>query len=164
MYIIAYLKQNVNTKIIKYARNLAKVYNSEYNIAQEVITMTDFSTRLRDIVDSRGVTQTWLAEQTGTTEATISRYMQGVHKPSLDIVSRIAQALNVSIDYIMDLNLSQQPYREPEKDIVVLANAYRRADDDHKNIIWSVLDSYLSPEEKTFVSQMMQGGVSSQVG
>ena len=53
---------------------------------------------------------------------------------------------------------------DPEKEIVVLANAYRRADDDHKNIVWSVLDSYLTPEEKTYVLQMLQGDASSQVG
>lgn len=136
-----------------------------YNItSRRYLTMTDFSTRLRDIIESRGVTQAWLAEKTNTTEATISRYLKGVHKPNLEIVARIAQALNVSIDYIMDLNLSPQPYREPEKEIVVLANAYRRADDDHKNIVWSVLDSYLTPEEKTFVLQMTQGDASSQVG
>lgn len=126
--------------------------------------MTDFSTRLRDIIEARGVTQAWLAEKTDTTEATISRYLKGVHKPNLEIVARIAQALNVSIDYIMDLTLSPTPSREPEKEIVVLANAYRRADDDHKNIVWSVLDSYLTPEEKTFVLQMLQGDASSQVG
>lgn len=136
-----------------------------YNItSRRYLTMTDFSTRLRDIIESRGVTQAWLAEKTNTTEATISRYLKGVHKPNLEIVARIAQALNVSIDYIMDLSLSPQPYREPEKEIVVLANAYRRADDDHKNIVWSVLDSYLTPEEKTFVLQMTQGDASSQVG
>ena len=39
---------------------------------------------------------------------------------------------------------------------MILADAYRRADDDHKNIVWSVLDSYLTPEEKTFVSQPKQ--------
>ena len=69
-----------------------------YNITQEVITMADFSSKLRDIIESRGVTQSWLAEKTGATEATISRYLSGVHKPNLDIVARIAQALNVSID------------------------------------------------------------------
>ncbi len=94
--------------------------------------------------------------KTGATEATISRYLSGVHKPNLDIVARIAQALNVSIDYIMDLSLSPTPYKEPEREIVILADAYRRADDDHKNIVWSVLDSYLTPEEKTFVSQPKQ--------
>lgn len=110
--------------------------------------MADFSSKLRDIIESRGVTQSWLAEKTGATEATISRYLSGVHKPNLDIVARIAQALNVSIDYIMDLSLSPTPYKEPEREIVILADAYRRADDDHKNIVWSVLDSYLTPEEK----------------
>lgn len=113
--------------------------------------MADFSTRLRDIVEARGVTQNWLAEKAQTTEATISRYMQGIHKPNLDVVARIAKALNVSIDYIMDLSLSPTPYREPEKDIVILTNAYRRADEDHRNIIWTALDRYLTPEEKSFV-------------
>jgi transcriptional regulator with XRE-family HTH domain len=127
-----------------------------YNITKEVITMADFSTKLKDIIESRGVTQAWLAEKTGATEATISRYLSGVHKPNLEIVARIAQALNVSIDYIMDLSLSPTPYKEPEREIVILADAYRRADDDHKNIVWSVLDSYLTPEEKTFVSQPKQ--------
>ena len=127
-----------------------------YNVTKEVITMADFSTKLRDIIESRGVTQSWLAEKTGATEATISRYLSGVHKPNLEIVARIAQALNVSIDYIMDLSLSPTPYKEPEREIVILADAYRRADDDHKNIVWSVLDSYLTPEEKTFVSQPKQ--------
>lgn len=127
-----------------------------YNITQEVITMADFSSKLRDIIESRGVTQSWLAEKTGAMEATISRYLSGVHKPNLDIVARIAQALNVSIDYMMDLSLSPIPYKEPEREIVILADAYRRADDDHKNIVWSVLDSYLTPEEKTFVSQPKQ--------
>lgn len=126
--------------------------------------MADFSSRLKDIVEAKGVTQSWLAEQAQTTEATISRYMQGIHKPNLDIVARIAKALNVSIDYIMDLSLSPTPYREPEKDIVILANAYRRADDDHKNIVWSVLDRYLTPEEKTFVLQQRQDAAITQAG
>ena len=81
--------------------------------------MADFSSKLRDIIESRGVTQSWLAEKTGATEATISRYLSGVHKPNLDIVARIAQALNVSIDYIMDLSLSPTPYKEPEREIVI---------------------------------------------
>lgn len=126
--------------------------------------MADFSKRLQDIIEAKGVTQAWLAEKANTTEATISRYISGVHKPNLDIVARIAQALNVSIDYIMDLSLSPTPYREPDKDIVILANAYRRADEDHRNIIWSVLDSYLTPEEKTFVLPSERGSDSSKVG
>lgn len=126
--------------------------------------MADFSTRLRDIIESKGISQAWLAEKAGTTEATISRYVAGVHKPNLEIVARIAKALNVSIDYIMDLSLSPTPYVEPDKDIVILANAFRRADDDHKNIIWSVLDTYLTPEEKTFVLQGKQEEENSNAG
>lgn len=126
--------------------------------------MADFSTRLKDIIEAKGISQAWLAEKAETTEATISRYISGVHKPNLEIVAKIAKALNVSIDYIMDLSLSPAPYAEPEKDIVILANAYRRADSDHRNILWSVLDMYLTPEEKTFILQAKQDGLNSNVG
>lgn len=119
--------------------------------------MADFSTRLKDIIEAKGISQSWLAEKAETTEATISRYVAGVHKPNLDIVARIAKALNVSIDYIMDLSLSPAPYQEPDKDIVILANAYRRASDRDKGLIWAVLDTYLTPEEKTYVLQTTQG-------
>lgn len=113
--------------------------------------MADFSSRLKDIVASKGISQAWLAEKAETTEATISRYMAGVHKPNLDIVARIAKALNVSIDYIMDLSLSPVPYQEPEKEITILANAFRRASDRDKGLIWRVLEDYLTPEEKSCV-------------
>ena len=116
--------------------------------------MADFSKRLKDVIEMRGVSQAWLADKADTTEATISRYIAGVHKPNLDIVAKIAKALNVSIDYIMDMSLSQTPYCEPEKDVVILSNAYRRADSDHKNIIWSVLDSYMTPDEKNTIKQL----------
>lgn len=118
--------------------------------------MADFSSKLRDIVDSKGVSQAWLADKAGTTEATISRYMSGIHKPNLDIVANIAKALGVSIDYIMDLSLNPAPYQEPEKDIVVLCSAYRRTDDARKNIIWATLEPYLTPEEKTYIWQTRQ--------
>ncbi len=126
--------------------------------------MADFSTRLKDIIEAKGISQAWLAEKAETTEATISRYISGVHKPNLEIVAKIAKALNVSIDYIMDLSLSPTPYAEPDKDIVILANAYRRADSDHRNILWSVLDMYLTPEEKTFILQAKQDELNSNVG
>lgn len=113
--------------------------------------MANFSTKLRDIIDARGISQAWLAEKAGTTEATISRYLSGIHKPNLDVVARICKALNVSIDYIMDLSLSPTPYTEPDKDVAILVDAFHRADDDHKNIIWSVLDSFLTQEEKTYI-------------
>lgn len=129
----------------------------------EVSTM-DFTTKLRDLMAQRGVTQSWLAEKTDSTEATISRYMNGINKPSLEIVARIAKALNVSVDYILDINLSPFPYAEPEPDIVVLANAYRRADKDHQNIIWSVLDSYLSDKERAVLQSQSQEEPAEQIG
>lgn len=119
--------------------------------------MTNFASRLRDVVEERGVTQAWLAEQANTTEATISRYMNGIHKPRIELVAAIAKALNVSADYLMGASLSPAPDAEPEREILILCDAYRRADDARKDIIWSALDPFLTAEEKTFMSQGEQG-------
>lgn len=114
--------------------------------------MDDFSTRLKDIMDTKGVTQLWLAEKTNIAEATISRYVSGIHAPRVDYAARIANALNVSVDYIMGLSLEATLSGVPEEDVVILADAYRRADDDRKNIVWAALGSCLTPAEKETVS------------
>ncbi len=118
--------------------------------------MADFATRLKDIMCTRGITQLWLAKKTNIPEATISRYVCGLHTPRIDNASRIANALNVSVDYIMGLSLEATPRGVPEEDVVILADAYRRADDDRKNIVWAALGSCLTPAEKEAVSTKEQ--------
>ena len=45
-----------------------------------------FSSLLRSIMDERGISQKWLAEAANTTEATISRYINGVHQPNVLLI------------------------------------------------------------------------------
>lgn len=117
--------------------------------------MSDFSTKLRDIIEEKGISQSWLARKVGTTEATISRYICGYHKPNLDIVVRICQVLDVSMDYLMDLSIAKEPYKAPEQDVAILCNAYRRADIDHQKIAWASLDLFLTDDEKNTIRNLL---------
>lgn len=47
------------------------------------------------------LTQKQLAEQTGLTEAGISRYISGQRLPRIDILLRIAETLNCTLDYLL---------------------------------------------------------------
>lgn len=47
------------------------------------------------------LTQKQLAEISGLTEAGISRYIAGERLPRIDILLRIAAALNCTIDYLL---------------------------------------------------------------
>ena len=71
--------------------------------------MADFSSRLTEAIEIRGVTQKWLADEADTTEATISRYLNGKASPAiLVILGNIAKALNVSSDFLIGItNLAQ---------------------------------------------------------
>ena len=47
---------------------------------------------LRTVIRQRGVTQGWLAEKADTTEATVSRYLTGVHSPRIELIAQIGRA------------------------------------------------------------------------
>lgn len=65
--------------------------------------MDTFSIRLRTAIDSRGLQQKSLAAKIKLSPARLSNYVNGHSEPSLDILSLLCQALNVSADYLIGL-------------------------------------------------------------
>ncbi|HHV42817.1 MAG TPA: helix-turn-helix domain-containing protein [Clostridiaceae bacterium] len=63
--------------------------------------MDIFIKRLQDEIDKKGITQRELAKLTGVTEVTISRYLSGERKPRIEIIAKIAEVLNVSVDHLL---------------------------------------------------------------
>lgn len=59
--------------------------------------------KISQIRKSKNISQIELAEATGVKQATISRIEKGVNKPSLDVIERIAEALNVYIIELFDV-------------------------------------------------------------
>lgn len=51
----------------------------------------------------KGINQKDLADMTGITEATISRYINGTREPKGSLLRLIADKLNVSVDYLMGM-------------------------------------------------------------
>lgn len=119
--------------------------------------MTDFGNILKNLLDERGISQKWLADAAFTKEATISRYVTGVNKSSrLDILANIAKALNVSTDYLLGLSDVPQQKSDMNAEERLMLSAFRRASERDKGIIWSVLESYLTANEKEFMLQLEQ--------
>ena len=63
--------------------------------------------KLKEILKDKGVTSKELAEQLGVTSVTISYIVTNKTTPSLDMLSRIASALNVKISTL----LGEEPLR-----------------------------------------------------
>lgn len=61
-----------------------------------------FGQRLEEMLKSRHMAQKELAERAGITEAAVSHYIKGDRIPRSAVLSRIADALGTSSDYLME--------------------------------------------------------------
>lgn len=128
---------------------------------------TDFGKILKQLLDDRGISQKWLADAADTKEATISRYVTGVNKSSrLDILVNIARSLDVSTDYLLGLTDIPQFKSETTSEERILLSAFRKASERDINVIWSLLEPYLSPNERGFLlqSEQTEGNANSKIG
>jgi putative transcriptional regulator len=59
--------------------------------------------KLKDILDSRGIKQVWLAEQVGIDKRTLSNMVSNKYNTSLEVALKIADVLNMKVDDIFQL-------------------------------------------------------------
>lgn len=117
--------------------------------------MSDFAKTLKETIESRNISQKWLADAADTKEATISRYVTGVNKsPNVDILINIAKALNVSTDFLLGLTDVPNFSSDVSKEERILLSAFRKASDRDIAVIWQLLDPYLSSKEKETLSHL----------
>ena len=69
--------------------------------------MTMFSTRLKELRLSKGITQVELAKSLGVTKQFVSNWENDNIQPSIDMLIRIAGYFSVSTDYLLGLSSSQ---------------------------------------------------------
>lgn len=60
-----------------------------------------FNGRLSLLLQQKNMTQKDLAARAGVTEAAISHYLKGDRTPRASVLTRIAEALNSTTDYLM---------------------------------------------------------------
>lgn len=62
---------------------------------------TDFGNRLKVVREEKGLKREDVAKKIGTSAAIIGRYERNERTPSIDIAKNIAEALDVSLDYLV---------------------------------------------------------------
>ena len=123
--------------------------------------MNVFSERLRQLLDRRGVSQEWLARQIHATPATVSRYLTSDRVPRGENVAAVASALNVSADYLLGLiedecTLKRDRRSGLDVEVSLLASCYRKASSSDQRVIWTLLDKYMTPEEKGVLQKLLE--------
>ena len=123
--------------------------------------MNVFSERLRQILDRRGVSQDWLARQIHATPATVSRYLTSDRVPRGENVAAVSSALNVSADYLLGLiddecTLKRDRRSGLDVEVSLLVSCYRKASSSDQRVIWTLLDKYMTPEEKRVLQKILE--------
>lgn len=64
--------------------------------------------RIKEVLKDKGISQTWLAKQTGKSYNTINEYARNVRQPSLEDLYKIADILNIDVtELLVNKNLKQ---------------------------------------------------------
>jgi putative transcriptional regulator len=53
--------------------------------------------RIKEVLDERGIKQTWLAEQLGKSFNMVNSYVKNRRQPSLEVLYKIAEILKVDV-------------------------------------------------------------------
>jgi len=67
----------------------------------------DFGNKVAQLRKEKDLSRDELGEKVGTSGAIVGRYERGDMKPSIEIAAKIAEALDVSLDYLMGLASDQ---------------------------------------------------------
>lgn len=53
--------------------------------------------RIKEVIDQKGIKQTWLAEQLGKSFNMVNTYAQNRHQPPMEVLYKIAEILDVEV-------------------------------------------------------------------
>lgn len=63
----------------------------------------NFRDRVIKLMNENNINQLGLAKELGITQSTLSRNLNGIHRPKAEIVESIASFFNVSTDYLLGI-------------------------------------------------------------
>ena len=63
--------------------------------------------RIKEVLEERGIKQTWLAERLGKSFCIVNSYVCNRRQPSLDVLFEIAKILNIDPKELIDSNEQQ---------------------------------------------------------
>lgn len=111
-----------------------------------------FAKQFKALIASRGLTQRAVAERLETTETTVSRYVSGDRTLNIETAVELARILGVSMDELVGVD--PPAARRVSPDITILVNCYNSASDADRQVIWSLMDRYLTPEQRVIIQSI----------
>lgn len=68
-----------------------------------MLDMNKFKDRLNEVLKENGISQVTLARKIAMSQGVVNNYCTGKREPTLDVLIRICEALEISSDYLLGL-------------------------------------------------------------
>ncbi len=91
--------------------------------------------RIKDIRNKKGITQEQLSESVGINPKYLSSIERGKENPTLNILLKLAQSLDVNLDEIF----SSVQIEDPEKRMRLILRLLDKADDEQLKLVYKIL-------------------------
>ncbi|PKR83063.1 helix-turn-helix domain-containing protein [Heyndrickxia camelliae] len=101
-----------------------------------------FKERLILLRKERKLTQTELAAIMDVTKATINKYEKGGASPSYEMLWKLADFFNVSVDYLMGKSDSFSGDPQINKEISEIKLIYDKLNDEQKELVLNILRTF----------------------
>ena len=108
------------------------------------------------LLQEQNETQKWLAQRSGVTEATISRVVKGTSIPGADVLGKIADAFDVSADYLLGRTIDRRLSGKKEELQYIVGRTYQNCTIHDQMIILAVLAEYLPQDDAQALADAME--------
>jgi transcriptional regulator with XRE-family HTH domain len=111
-------------------------------------TLKGFAQRLRELRKSKNLSQTELGQLAGLHYTHIGRFERGASRPSGDTLMRLADALGVTSDYLLDgATHEAAKARFEDRELLKQFQEVEQLPDEDKNVVKKLLDAFLTKKQ-----------------
>lgn len=104
----------------------------------------EFKDRLKEERTKRGFSQSALAKQVGVHVTNISRYERGENKPTSAVLTKLADALTVSTDYLMSGSIEDNAEQTiSDKTLLAQFKKVEQLPENKKKLVKEFLDAFI---------------------
>lgn len=101
-----------------------------------------------------GISQTQLAKKASLTSASISQFESGSRKPSFDVISKLALALEINTDYLLGNNYKKEILVTIEPEYAEMISIIKELSEENKKLLLDFLEfaKYRNEQQKKYGS------------
>jgi transcriptional regulator with XRE-family HTH domain len=107
-----------------------------------------FGNRLRECRKAKSLSQSELARILSTNHSVIGRYERGENKPTTEVLSKLANALSVSADYLMSGTIEENAIKSiSDKELLEQFKKVEQLPNQKKLLVKEFLDAFIMKAE-----------------